>query len=350
MKSIKPSVLFFGTPEFALPTLEALIKNGYAVVGVVTRPDERVGRRQILTPPPVKVTAERRGIPVFQPEILNPARFASEIPQADLFVVAAYGKIIPKAILDIPKLGALNIHPSLLPRWRGPSPIQAAILHSDVKTGVTIMQMDEQMDHGQIVAQRQSEMSKIRPLGEFRGFARRKPSSWLPTQIPISISKITYPELHDLLAKLGAELLIETLPRWIAGEITPAPQAESQATYCRLLTKNDGRIDWEKPAEEIERMIRAYHPWPGSWTIWNTDAGERRIRIEEADAVEDAPPHQIWCGGKPGLVWQTATHPLLIQTGRGSLSVKKLRLEGKSATDAASFLRGHPSIIGSTLR
>jgi len=320
MTSANPSLLFFGTPEFALPALQALINAGYRMVGVVTRPDEPAGRKRMLTPPPVKILAQQRGIPVFQPEKLDARDFASgKIPSADLFVVAAYGKIIPKAVLDLPRLDALNIHPSLLPRWRGPSPIQAAILAGDAETGVTIMQMDAQMDHGPIVAVRQSEMSNA----------------------PILTSKITYPELHDTLAIVGAELLLETLPRWMAGEITPAPQDESQATYCKLLTRNDGRIDWTKPAEEIERMIRAFRPWPGAWTIWRSASGERRINMEDADAVAAAPP-----AGKSGLVWQNPTHPLLIQTGLGSLVIKKMRLEGKNATDAASFLRGYPALIG----
>ena len=315
-----PPILFFGTPEFALPALEALIKNGYRIAAAITRPDERVGRKQILTPPPIKVAAERYNIPVFQPERLDARDFVSgKIPRADLFIVAAYGKIIPVDILKLPRLGAINIHPSLLPRWRGPSPIQAAILHGDIQTGVTIMQMDAQMDHGPAIA-----------------------ASSFPLPAP---GKITYPELHDRLAKLGAELLIKTLSRWITGGIIPVPQDESQATYCKLLTKDGGRIDWTKPADQIERMVRAYRPWPGSWTVWKSKSGPRRIRIEEADAIDDAPP----AGGAAGMVWQNELHPLLIKSGRGSLAVKKLRLEGKSPTDAASFLRGHPALLGAIL-
>jgi len=315
MKAVKPSILFFGTPEFALPALRGLIDAGWRVVGVVTQPDEPVGRKRVLTPPPIKVFALQNGIPVFQPEKLDAGQFIAEIPAADLFVVAAYGKIIPKTILDIPKLGALNIHPSLLPRWRGPSPIQTTILAGDSETGVAIMKIDAQMDHGPIVAS-----SKF--------------------QVPSS--HIAYPELHDQLAKLGAELLIETLPQWIAGAITPVPQDETHATYCKLLTKNSGKIDWGKPAEEIERMVRAFHPWPGTWTIWKTESGDRRIRIEDADAVDAAPPAY----GASGLVWTNNAHPLLIQTGRGSFAIKKLGLEGKNILDAASFLRGHQAIIG----
>lgn len=319
-RSGNTSILFFGTPEFALPALRALIDAGYSIVGVVTQPDKPVGRKRVLTSPPVKVLAERHGIPVYQPDHLDARDFAAgKIPRADLFVVAAYGKIIPKEILDLQKYGALNIHPSLLPRWRGPSPIQSAILAGDAKTGVTIMQMDEKMDHGPIVTQQE------KPDDDF--------------------ATVTYPILHNHLAEAGAKLLIETIPKWLSGAITPIPQNETKTTYCKLLTRNDGRIDWTKSAEEIERMIRAFHPWPGTWTIWQSESGTRRIRIEDADAIESAPP----IGGAPGLTWQNQNHPLLIQTSRGSLAIKKLGIEGGNIIDAASFLRGHPSLIGATL-
>ena len=222
----------------------------------------------------------------------------------------------------------LQIHPEVLRAvadvgYETPSPIQAAILAGDIQTGVTIMQMDAEMDHGPILAWRELGMTNVKN----------------------QMSKTAYPELHDKLARLGAELLIEILPRWIGGEIAPMPQDETQTTYCKLLTKNSGRINWERPAEEIERMIRAYHPWPGTWTIWETNVGEWRIRIENADVVDVVPP----AGGTTGTVWQNEKHPLLIKSGHGSLAVKKLGLEGKSITDAPSFIRGHLSLIGTTL-
>lgn len=317
-KNAITSILFFGTSGFAVPVLEALIRNGYALAGVVTNQDEPAGRKRVLTPPPVKVCAARHGIPVFQPEKLNPENFAREIPAANLFVVAAYGKIIPQAILDIPKYGALNIHPSLLPRWRGPSPIQHTILAGDPKTGVSIIKIDAQMDHGPIVAQ---------------------------TSIKYPVSSIQYQELHDRLANLGADLLIRIVPKWIAGAITPTPQDDTKATYCKLLTKNDGRIDWIKPAEDIERAIRAYRPWPGTWTIWHAPERDLRIRIEEADWITDEIP-----GAAPGFVWQNEKRPLCAQSGRGSLAIQKLQSEGgRHPMDAASFLRGRPSFIGAAL-
>lgn len=308
-------IIFWGTPEFALPVFGALIKNGYNVVAAVTNPDEPVGRKQILTPPAVKALAQKHKIPVFQPVKFDQELFKKEIPEADLYIVAAFGKIIPKEILEIPKWGALNIHPSLLPRWRGPSPIQYTILHGDKEAGVTIMKMDERMDHGPIVAQRRLEIRK-----------------W------------TFRELHDDLAKLGAELLIETLPGWLASEIRPEPQDDAKATYSKILKKDDGRINWSRPAEEIERAVRALNPWPGTWTIWPTETKIIRLRIEEANWIEDEPPV-----GSPGYVWQNSKFPLLIKTGRGSLSVNTLTLESKKALVSDDFIRGYPRIIGTTL-
>ncbi len=340
VKEIK--IIFWGTPEFALPSLEALIEAGCNIVAVVTNPDEPVGRKQILTPPPVKVFAEKhkprtfsepvdsrakrssekvRGkIPVFQPETLksNPffAKEFSEL-QPDLCIVAAYGKIILREILEIPKLGFLNIHPSLLPRWRGPSPIQYTILKGDTETGVTIIKVDEQMDHGPIVAWRQLENYKLQITN--------------------------YKTLHDELAKLGAELLIETLPKWIRREITPVPQNDSQATYSKILKKDDGRINWSRPAEEIERMVRAFNPWPGTWTIWPSGEKICRIKIEEADTVRDDIP-----AGSPGYISGEQKDVILVKCGKGGLLVKKLKLEGKKSIETQAFLLGHPDLLGAT--
>ncbi len=308
-KEIK--IIFWGTPEFSLPSLEGLIKNGYDVIAVVTNPDEARGRKQILTPTPIKITAEKYGIPAYQPKNLK-SDFPREIQllEADLYVVAAYGKIIPREILEIPKLGALNIHPSLLPRWRGPSPIQYTILHGDTETGVTIIKMDELMDHGPIVA--------VKLL-----------------KSDFNLLKSDFPTLHNELAKLGAELLMETLPKYLAGEITPTPQDESKATYSKILKREDGRIDWKKSAEEIERMIRAFNPWPGTWTTLPTDKNPR-IKIEEADIADGKSPI-----ASPGFLFSSERYPLLVKTGRGSLAVKKLILEGKKEITDENFQRGY---------
>ncbi|TSC78341.1 MAG: methionyl-tRNA formyltransferase [Parcubacteria group bacterium Gr01-1014_33] len=322
-------IIFFGTSAFALPSLKALIRNDWVPLAVVTKPDESAGRKQVLTPPPVKewitrITTPATRIPMIKEEIktLQPEKlnedFALQIShfKPDLFIVAAYGKIIPKEILDIPRLGVLNIHPSLLPRWRGPSPIQCAILNGDTETGVTIMQMDEEMDHGPIITN---------------------------NKLPITNNKIIYTELHDSLAQLGAELLVETLPQWIEEKIQPIPQDNTKATYSKILKKDDGRINWSRPAEEIERMVRAFTPWPGTWTMWPSEK-LYRIRIDQA----------VWEGeeapiGSPGYIWQKEGMPLLVKTGKGSLAVTMLTIEGKKPVPAAAFVRGYPDIVGATL-
>ena len=316
MLPVNPTIFFFGTPEFALPVFNALIAEKYHLVGVVTNPDEPVGRKKIFTSPPVKIFAEKHSIPVFHPEKLKRELWDNEIPSADLFVVAAYGKIIPKSVLAIPKFGTLNIHPSLLPRWRGASPIQSAILAGDADTGVTIMQLDERMDHGPIVAQHTAH---------------------------IGDRKILYRELHDKLADVGAKLLLETIPDYISGAITPVAQDDSKATYCTPLTKDDGRIDWTRTAEEIERMVRAFNPWPGTWTFWPNSDRTNRLRIDEADLTPDEPPTH-----SPGLVWQKEK-TLLVKTGKGSLVVKPATLEGKKSLIGSDLLRGYPQLVGSLL-
>ncbi|MBI2056252.1 MAG: methionyl-tRNA formyltransferase [Candidatus Sungbacteria bacterium] len=318
MQNIKQiKIIFIGTPQFAVPALEALLQAGLNVVGVVTRPDEPVGREQIITPPPVKVAAKKYAIPVFQPETLAIESWAAELPSADCFVVAAYGKLIPASVVELPRFGAINIHPSLLPHLRGPSPIQYAILRGEAETGVSIMQIDKLLDHGPIFAQ------TIISLRE----------------------KIGYKALHDVLATEGARLLVETLPKIFSGALSSIPQNDDQATYSKILKKDDGRVNWTRPAEEIERMVRAFEQWPGSWTLWPTEKQIYRIRIEEASISENEPPH-----GSPGHVWQEqgVSYPF-VKTGRGSLVIKKLTAGGKKAVDAREFLRGYPQFIGTTL-
>ncbi|OHA00650.1 MAG: methionyl-tRNA formyltransferase [Candidatus Sungbacteria bacterium RIFCSPHIGHO2_02_FULL_47_11] len=312
---VGPRIIFLGTPDFALPPLDTLINNGYNVVAVVTNPDELVGRKQILTPPPIKFFAGKYKIPVYQPVNLKIKNWKLKIPESDLYIVAAYGKIIPREILEIPKHGVLNVHPSLLPRWRGPSPIQYALLNGDTKTGVTIIQMDELMDHGPVLMQRE-----------------------------LSISKITYLQLHDELARLGATLLLETLPQWLNGKIKPTPQDDSQATYSKILTKESGRIDWSRTAEEIERKVRAFSPWPGAWTLWPTNKKIDRILIDAAEISDEDASEKT-----PGLVWKSRDGNLFIQTGRGSIAVKDLTKAGKKTMGAEAFLRGNDAILGTRL-
>lgn len=334
-------IIFWGTSEFAIPALEALCAAGYSVMAVVTAPDKPAGRKQLLAPPSVKTWVMKHEtwstIPILQPEKLDKKfmlHASSFMP--DIFIVAAYGKMIPADILAIPKQGALNIHPSLLPRWRGPSPIQYTILNGDTETGVTIMKVDEKMDHGPILAGRELAISNFpkQIATQFDGASK------------FPISKTTYSELHDVLAKLGAKLLVEILPKYCAGEITPMPQDESKATYSKLLKKEEGHIDWSCPVEEIERMVRAFNPWPGAYGFWNRNGKKLKIDIVRARVLTNN--QQLITNNTPGLA-QKKDGGLFIQTGNGLLEIMELQLESKKPSGTKSFLNGYPKIIGQVL-
>lgn len=366
MKSTK--IIFFGTSAFAIPILQKLIDENYDIISVVTQPDKPVGRKQVLTPPPVKVLAQKNNLAVFQPvslyapieiqfpnlkykipgqprifsgqchsnNILNEDLIISECSMDSvagknlLIITASYGKIIPKHILDIPQYGALNIHPSLLPKYRGPSPIQYAILNGDNETGVTIMLMDEKMDNGPILSQEKISLLKGDILG----------------------CRLRYQVLHDKLSQLGAELLIKTIPKWISGEIKPIPQDVSGTRHClvpeytKILTKEDGKIDWKKSAIEIERQIRAFTPWPGCWTIWNIGGKEKRVKILDAVLIEGVMSiSRVQTGGikqfRPGQIITTANKKMTVVCGIGHLEILKLQQEGKKEMSGEEFLTGY---------
>ena len=239
-------IIFIGTPEFSVPTLEALIADRrFEVLAVVTAPDAKIGRKQILTPPPVKVAAQKYKIPIIQPADIKSLPLAlgerGQGVRVDVIIVIAYGQIIPPEILTLPKYGCLNLHASLLPQYRGASPIQAAIAAGDKITGITLMKMDAGLDTGPIIAQ---------------------------TKLNIAANE-TGASLHDKLARLSAKTLLQYLPGYLAGKIKPKPQADALVTYAPKLTRQSGRINWRKSAEAIERLVRAYHPWPGTWTKWD---------------------------------------------------------------------------------
>lgn len=309
-------IVFFGTSEFAVPALKLLAGSEWQPALVVTSPDAPAGRGLVLTPSPAKAAADLLGIPCIQPVSLMPISAGLETP-ADLFIVAAYGKILPPDLIALPKRGSLNIHPSLLPRWRGPSPIQSSILAGDADTGVTIMQMDEKIDHGPIVAS-----SKF----EIRG------------------KKFAASELSEQLAERGARLLIETIPEWLAGRISAVPQDERLATYSKLLKRSDGLIDWSRPAEEIERMTRAFAPWPGAYTFWQKGRSPVRLVIEAASTQVSPPGIAV----SPGTV-TCRERELAIQTGNGELIVERIKPEGGRSLDWSEFVRGHRGIHGSQL-
>lgn len=301
MENNRLNIVFIGTPKFSSIILEKLISTSYKPVLVITAKDKPVGRKGIITPPSVKVTAQKYSIPIEQPEKLKELSL-----KPDLIILAAYGQIIPKSILDIPKYGAINVHPSLLPKYRGASPIQSAILNGDKETGVTIYFMDEKMDHGKILSN-------------------------VKYSIP---DKITYPELSDNLAHIGADLLISTISQ--LDKIKTYAQDETKATYTKIIKKEDGEIDWNKPAEEIERQIRAFNPWPGTFTIWKEN--DKKIKILRAEVRENNNDEQ---SGKvmPGLI---------VKCGKDSLAVLELQLEGKKPVSSNDFIKGN-NIINSIL-
>lgn len=310
-------VLFMGTPDFAVPSLRALTEQasaGLVVAGVVTRPDKPVGRKQQIVFSPVKQFALEHDIPVYQPGPLRrPEALALLRDLApDLIVVAAFGQLLPPEVLSLPLHGCLNVHASLLPRWRGASPINAAILAGDAETGVTIMLMDAGLDTGPMIARRAT------PIG--------------PNE--------TAGALSDRLASLGAELLVETVPRWLAGALMLEPQDDTQATMTRLLRKDDGRLDWRHPADELARQVRAYTPWPGAFTIWES----RVLKIQRAAALPsngDRPPGSSFIPAGGGS--------LAVACGQGALALEVIQLEGKRALPAADVLRGHPALASAHL-
>lgn len=307
-------VVFMGTPDFAVPTLQRLLKApDVHVVGVVTRPDKPKGRSKKPLPSPVKEVALEHGIPLHQPRTLRKPEMQAPLREwaPDVIVVAAFGLILPKAVLDLPRYGCLNVHASLLPRWRGASPIVAAILAGDTVTGVTIMLMDEGVDTGPILSQREE---PIRPDD-------------------------TTASLGERLAHLGADLLLETLPRWVRGEIEARPQDDAQATYAPMLRKEDGWIHWEEPAVLIERKVRAFQPWPTAMTRWHGKILKILAARPHADASVSGLPGTVipWNGGAAVL------------TGEGVLELVRVQLAGKRPLDIEAFLRGARGFIGSHL-
>ncbi len=311
-------IIFMGTPEFAIPSLKSLLENNYKIIAVITAPDKAVGRKQILKSPPVKIEAEKNNILVLQPERIREQKWIEKIKELnpDLIVVCAYGQIIPKEIFNIPKFGSINIHPSLLPKYRGASPIQYTILNNETETGVTLILLDEEIDHGPIL-------------------------SSAKYQIPNS--KITYVELNRKLAELGAQLLIETLPKWLNKEIIPQEQNHRQATFTKIIKKEDGKIDWSESAEKIDAKIRAFNPWPGAYSILDG----KILKILEGEAIKEMDKS---LENLPlGTIFK-ANNDILIKCGSGALKIKNLQLEGKKPMNIKTFLNGYSRFIGSTLK
>jgi methionyl-tRNA formyltransferase len=317
------NIVFMGTAPLACASLDALCAMPrHKVVGVFTQPDRPAGRDRKLTPSPVKKAALARGLPIFQPEKLNAAEAMSALRalHPDLIVVVAYGQILHKKLLELPPLGCINVHASLLPRWRGAAPIPWAILSGDAETGVTTMRMEEGLDTGPILLQKRT---------------------------------LIYPDdtsasLHERLANMGAELMVETIEKLERGELKPTAQDPALATYARKLTKEDGRINWGESQQQICRKVRAFDPWPGAFCFW-TDVGcegdktpPRLIKIWRAEPAGPPAPQLI----EGGVVLQADRDGILVAAGDGAVRITQLQLEGHKRMSAADFLRGHKLRIG----
>jgi methionyl-tRNA formyltransferase len=315
-------IVFFGSPTESADSLDSLILDGHDIAAVYSQPDRRAGRGRTNVATPVKATGLDRGLSVFTPKGLrNNGEEVTRLTElhADVFIVVAYGRILPPEVLQIPPMGVVNIHPSLLPSYRGPSPVVAAILDGMSETGVTIMLLDEGMDTGPVLAQ----SKPIRLLGTERGA-----------------------ELQRTLFKEGTKLLPGALHGLQAGSITPQPQDDTLATVTSLIERGDGEINWSASAEQIDRMVRAYDPWPGTFTIWNG----KGLKILEVALVRGSPFGTEASSrlGSAGSVSVTEGR-LVVATSHGILEILRLQLEGRQVVPAADFLRGNPDIDGGVL-
>ncbi|MFM1892084.1 MAG: methionyl-tRNA formyltransferase [Pseudomonadota bacterium] len=297
-------IIFAGTPEFSVPPLKALLTSPHRVVAAYTQPDRPAGRGRKLTPSPVKEAAMAAGVPVYQPtDFRHEADLGQlEALHADLMVVVAYGLLLPPRVLAAPRLGCVNIHASILPRWRGAAPIQRALLAGDTETGVTIMQMEKGLDTGPV---------------------------YLVRRLPIA-PEDTGGSLHDKLSVLGAEALMAALPGIADGSALPEPQDPGRASYARKLDKAEARVDWTRPAQEIARQVRAFNPWPVAHTLYE----DANLRLWAAEAVPGL-------GGSPGMVMAAGRAGIDIATGEGLLRVTRLQMPGKRVMKAAEFVNAH---------
>ena len=308
-------VVFMGSPEFAVPSLEQLLYGQYQVVAAFTQPDKPAGRGRFLVAPPVKKVAMDWRVPVLQPPRLSDADVVAQLAgfRPDVIVVAAYGQILPQSVLDIPPYGCINVHPSLLPRFRGASPVASTILSGDEFAGVSIMQMDAGMDTGPVLARAAVSIAPWDTTGSLTG----------------------------KLSLVAARLLQEVLVRWLRGEIEPQPQNNAEATYTRQFSKEDGKIVWHQPAADIWRQVRAFSPWPGCYTVWRG----KKLRFVETVPLADegaAEAGRVIDLNKEGAAFG-------VHTGRGTLGVLQVQLEGKRAMPAEEFLRGQREFIGAVL-
>lgn len=306
-------VVFMGTPDFAVPALSRLHQSDHELVLVVTQPDRPKGRGRKLTPPPVKIAAEKMGYEIFQPESILDKKLEEKLSnlRPDLVAVVAFGFILTRSLLEIPRFGAVNIHGSLLPKYRGPAPIQWAIINGEDTTGVTAIQMDEKMDTGDIL---QAEETEIGP----------------------DETSVT---LHDRLSELGGELLVRVMDQLAVGSATSMPQDHTQATYCALLKKKDGQINWSLPAKRIEAFIRGVTPWPGAYTFY----GDKRLKIFKAKV------ESIKVKESPGTVIRSFFGDMRVATGEGVLSLKEVQSGSGKRLLIKEFVLGNQIPVGTVL-
>ena len=305
-------IIFMGTPDFAVGTLRSLAEAGHEITLVVSQPDKPKGRGHAMVPTPVKVVAEELGIPVFQPVKIREAKDVLEKTEADVCVVAAFGQIIPASILHMKKYGCINVHASLLPKYRGAAPIQWAVIDGEKESGVTIMQMDEGLDTGDMLAK------AIVPLD----------------------GKETGGSLFDKLSEAGGRICVETLAKLEKGEITPEKQGESPTAYASMLDKKMGNIDWNKSAVVIERLVRGLNPWPSAYT--HLDG--KTLKIWACDVLP-----QSASKGESGEILEVTKDAIHVQTGDGILVLREIQLAGKARMDAGAFLRGYKVVPGTVL-
>jgi len=304
-------IIFMGTPEFAVPSLKALIESDHDVIAVVAQPDKPKGRGHKIASPPTKVLSQEFNIPVLQPDKIKTDEFLKELEELDpdVICVTAYGKIIPKSILELPEYGCINVHPSLLPKYRGAAPINWTIAGGDKVTGVTIIQMDEGMDSGDML---------------------------LVREVPIS-DEDDAGTMFEKLSHIGGEMLVETIGLLAEGKLNPVKQDESLVTYAPMLKKSDGEINWERPSLELWNLIRGMNPWPGTFT----KLGNRTLKIFKTKVVEGH--------GKPGEVVLSSKNDLHIATGDGALEILELQIEGGKRLDIKAFITGHQIEKGTIL-
>lgn len=317
-------IVFMGTPDFSVPALKALVEVGHQVIAVVTQPDKPKGRGKEVQMTPVKIQAMEYGIPVYQPAKVREASFVEVLKglEADVYVVIAFGQILPKAVLELPKYGCINIHASLLPKYRGAAPIQWCVIDGERETGITTMMMDVGLDTGDMLEK---------------------------AVIPIE-EKETGGSLHDKLSMAGGDLILSTLKKLEEGTLVRTPQTDEGTCYAKMLTKSLGDIDWNQGAVSIERLIRGLNPWPSAYTMWNG----KTIKIWAADVIagreaadflsESGVPAET--GTAPGTVVCSDKRGLVVSTGGGLLSIRELQMEGKKRMDTPAFLRGYPIPAG----